>query len=230
MLDVGPPERAARRRQPQGRHRPAGVAALGLSPVDVNTTLSAAWGGRYVNDFVDRGRVKRVYVQGDAPYRAGPRTSTNGTCARPGGDGAVLVVRPDQLEHHADQLVALQRLSVVRDPGQAAPGVSSGEAMDDIERSADKMPGVTVAWSGLSYQERLSGGQAPMLYGVSLIVVFLCLAALYESWSVPFSVLLVIPLGLVGAVLRWRCAACRTTSISRSACSPPWACRPRTRS
>ena len=177
------------------------VAALGLSAADVNNTLSTAWGGRYVNDFIDRGRVKRVYVQGDAPYRAAP------------GDIDQWFVRNNQ--GSMVPFSSFAETSWITTPtsssrflgypsfelsGQGAPGVSSGDAMNIIEKLATEVPGISVAWAGQSYQERLSSGQAPILYGVALLVVFLCLAALYESWSIPVAVLLVIPLGLVGSI------------------------------
>jgi multidrug efflux pump len=177
------------------------LAALGLTSGDVNNTISAAWGGRYVNDFIDRGRVKRVYVQGDAPFRAKPE------------DMGQWFVRNNQGE--MVPFTSFAQTSWITTPtslsrflgypsyeisGQGAPGVSSGDAMNIMTELASQIPGVSVAWAGQSYQERLSSGQAPILYGVALIVVFLCLAALYESWSIPVAVLLVIPLGLVGAI------------------------------
>jgi len=178
------------------------LAALGLSSGDVNSTLSTAWGGRYVNDFIDRGRVKRVYVQGEAPYRSEP------------SDVGSWYVRNNQ-----SQMVPFSSFSTTgwtvapvtvdrfegypsyEFDGQPAPGKSSGQAMAEIEKLASQFPGVGVAWSGASYQERLATGQAPLLYTISLIVIFLCLDALYESWSIPLAVLLVVPLGLVGAIL-----------------------------
>ena len=177
------------------------LTALGLNQNDINNTLSTAWGGRYVNDFIDKGRVKRVYVQGDAPYRADPSSlgqwyvrSSNGEMAPFSSFAqAGWATAPSSLSR-------FQGVPAFEFQGQPAPGVSSGEAMDEMERLASEIPGTSVAWSGQSYQERLSSGQAPLLYAVSLLVVFLCLAALYESWSIPVAVLLVIPLGLVGAI------------------------------
>jgi multidrug efflux pump len=177
------------------------LTALGLNQSDVNSTLSTAWGGRYVNDFIDQGRVKRVYVQADAPYRADPASlgqwyvrSSNGEMA-PFSSFAQTswATAPSSLSR-------FQGVPAFEFQGQPAAGVSSGEAMDEMVRLASEVDGTSVAWSGQSYQERLSSGQAPLLYAVSLLVVFLCLAALYESWSIPVAVLLVIPLGLVGAV------------------------------
>ena len=177
------------------------LAAYGLTSNDVNNTLSTAWGGRYVNDFIDKGRVKRVYVQGDAPWRAKPEDlgqwyvrSSNGAMA-PFSAFATIGWSTTPSSTSRFQGVPAFEIS-----GQPAPGTSSGEAMDEMERMAAEIPGTSVAWSGASYQQRLSSGQAPLLYALSLLVVFLCLAALYESWSIPLAVLLVIPLGLVGAV------------------------------
>ena len=177
------------------------LTALGLNQGDINNTLSTAWGGRYVNDFVDQGRVKRVYVQGDAPYRSDPsslgqwyiRSQNGGMAPFSSFAQAGWATAPSSLSR-------FQGVPAFEFQGQPAPGVSSGEAMDEMERLANEVPGTSVAWSGQSYQERLSSGQAPLLYAISLLVVFLCLAALYESWSIPVAVLLVIPLGLVGAI------------------------------
>ena len=177
------------------------LTALGLNQNDINSTLSTAWGGRYVNDFIDKGRVKRVYVQGDAEYRSDPSSlgqwyvrSSNGEMAPFSSFAqAGWATAPSSLSR-------FQGVPAFEFQGQPAPGASSGEAMDEMERLVSQIPGTSVAWSGQSYQERLSSGQAPLLYAVSLLVVFLCLAALYESWSIPIAVLLVIPLGLVGAI------------------------------
>ncbi|GAA0762367.1 multidrug efflux pump [Erythromicrobium ramosum] len=177
------------------------LAAIGLNQADVNTTLSAAWGGQYVNDFIDRGRVKRVFVQADAPYRATPENI--GQWFVRGGDGQMAPFSAFAASRWSTTPTTLSRFQgypSFQFDGQAAPGQSSGEAMDRIEALAKDIPGVSVAWAGLSFQERLSSGQAPLLYGLSLLVVFLCLAALYESWTIPVAVMLVIPLGLVGAV------------------------------
>ncbi len=178
------------------------LAALGLTQKDVNATLATAWGATYVNDFIDRGRVKRVFVQGDAPYRARPEDLASWYVRSANGEMA-----PFSAFSHVEwglaptALFRFNGISNYEISGQAAPGSSSGDAMNVIAAIVAKYPAVTLAWSGASYQERLSTGQAPLLYGVSLVVVFLCLAALYESWSVPVAVLLVIPLGLIGAVL-----------------------------
>lgn len=177
------------------------LAALGLSQGDVNSTLSTAWGGRYVNDFIDRGRVKRVYVQGDAQYRANPDNISEWFVRTNNGQMAPFSSFAQTSWATAPTTMSrFQGIPAFEIQGQAAPGQSSGEAMRRMEELAAQVPGTSVAWSGLSFQERLSSGQAPYLYAVSLLVVFLCLAALYESWSIPVAVLLVIPLGLVGAV------------------------------
>jgi multidrug efflux pump len=180
----------------------AKIGALGVSQADVDSTLSAAWGGNYVNDFIDRGRVKRVYVQGDAQYRSRPEDLGDWFVRSASGGMAPFSAFASTTWGQAPS--TLSRFSGVpayEFQGQAAEGRSSGEAMDRIAALAAKEPGVGVDWSGLSYQERLSGGQAPYLYAISLLVVFLCLAALYESWSIPISVLMVIPLGLLGAAI-----------------------------
>jgi multidrug efflux pump len=178
------------------------LSAYGLAINDVNQTLSAAWGGRYVNDFIDRGRVKRVYVQGDAQYRARPEDLSQWYVRT--RDGEMSPFSAFAQVGWATTPATTSRFNGVPSyglSGQAAPGVSSGEAMAEMEQLASEIPGTSVAWSGSSYEERQSSGQAPLLYALSVLVVFLCLAALYESWSIPLAVLLVIPLGLVGAVL-----------------------------
>jgi multidrug efflux pump len=181
----------------------ARAGALGLSQADINDTLSTAWGSSYINQFVDRGRVKRVFMQGDAPFRMTPqdldrwyvRTSSGSMAPFSSFSKTEWTYGPARLEHYNGQ-------SSMEIQGQSAPGFSSGAAMDEMETLAKKLPaGIGYEWTGLSYQERLSGAQAPALYGISLVVVFLCLAALYESWTIPVAVMLVIPLGVIGAVL-----------------------------
>ncbi|MGC6328041.1 efflux RND transporter permease subunit [Rhizorhabdus sp. FW153] len=178
------------------------VGALGITQASVNQTLSAAWGGQYVNDFVDRGRVKRVFIQGDAQYRSKPEDLAAWHVRSVTGQmvpfSAFATVRWAQTPNVLTRFNGISNFTL---QGQGAPGKSSGDAMKRIEELAAKVPGVSVDWSGLSYQERISGGQAPLLYALSVLVVFLCLAALYESWSVPTAVILVIPLGLIGATL-----------------------------
>jgi multidrug efflux pump len=178
------------------------LAALGLTQADVNTTLSAAWGGRYINDFVDNGRVKRVYVQGDMQYRAQPENLSAWQVRGNGGQmapfSAFSSISWSMAPPSLSRFNGVPSFQIL---GQAAPGYSSGEAMRRIEQHVDAVPGLGLAFSGLSFQERLSQGQGPMLYALSLLVVFLFLAALYESWTIPIAVLLIVPLGLVGAVL-----------------------------
>jgi len=177
--------------------------ALGVSISDINTTLGAAWGGSYVNDFIDRGRVKKVYVMSIAQYRMLP--SDLGDWYVRASDGKMVPFSAFTTTHWIYGSPRLERyngLPSMEILGQAAPGKSTGEAMEMMEQLASKLPtGIGYDWTGMSYQERLSGNQAPALYAISLIVVFLCLAALYESWSIPFSVMLVVPLGVVGALL-----------------------------
>ncbi|EHW2068035.1 efflux RND transporter permease AcrB [Salmonella enterica subsp. enterica serovar Havana] len=177
--------------------------ALGVSISDINTTLGAAWGGSYVNDFIDRGRVKKVYVMSEAKYRMLPEDIGNWYVR--GSDGQMVpfsAFSSSRWEYGSPRLERYNGLPSMEILGQAAPGKSTGEAMAMMEQLASKLPsGVGYDWTGMSYQERLSGNQAPALYAITLIVVFLCLAALYESWSIPFSVMLVVPLGVIGALL-----------------------------
>ncbi len=178
------------------------AGAFGLTQSDVDQTLAAAWGGLYVNDFIDRGRVKRVYIQGDAPFRSKPEDLSNWYVRN--ASGTMTPFSAFATTHWTRTPTTLQRYNAKPSfeiAGESAPGSSSGAAMQKMMDLAAKQPGTAVEWSALSYQERLSGGQTPLLYSLSLLVIFLCLAALYESWSIPFSVLLVIPLGLVGATL-----------------------------
>jgi multidrug efflux pump len=177
--------------------------ALGVSLSDINTTLGAAWGGSYVNDFIDRGRVKKVYLMSEAKYRMLP--DDIGQWFVRGSNGQMVpfsAFATSHWEYGSPRLERYNGLPSMEILGQAAPGKSTGEAMTMMEELAGKLPtGIGYDWTGMSYQERLSGNQAPALYAISLIVVFLCLAALYESWSIPFSVMLVVPLGVIGALL-----------------------------
>jgi multidrug efflux pump len=179
------------------------ASALGLSIADINQTLQTAWGSAYVNDFLDKGRIKKVYMQADTPYRMMP------------DDVDLWYVRNDKGEmvpfdsfatakwtYGSPKLERFSGISSVNIQGGAAPGVSTGEAMAEMEAMVQKLPeGFGIEWIGLSYEERLTGAQAPALYALSVLVIFLCLAALYESWSVPFSVILSVPLGVIGAVV-----------------------------
>lgn len=177
--------------------------ALGVSIDDINDTLQTAWGSSYVNDFMDRGRVKKVYVQAAAKYRMLP-DDINLWYVRNNSGGMVpfSAFATSRWETGSPRLERYNGYSAVEIVGEAAPGVSTGTAMDIMESLVHQLPtGFGLEWTAMSYQERLSGSQAPALYAISLLVVFLCLAALYESWSVPFSVMLVVPLGVIGALL-----------------------------
>jgi hydrophobe/amphiphile efflux-1 (HAE1) family protein len=181
---------------------------LGLSTADITNTLTAAWGSTYVNDFMDKGRVKKVYMQGEAPFRMHPedidkwyvRNKTN-----------EMVPFSSFAKGHwtygAPKLERYNGVSSMEILGAPAPGVSSGDAMNLIQALAAKLPkGIGLEWTGISYEERMAGSQTSLLYSVSLLFVFLCLAALYESWSIPFSVMLIVPLGIVGSVVATRMA------------------------
>jgi multidrug efflux pump len=176
--------------------------ALGVSVSDINDTLSAAWGSSYINDFIDRGRVKHVYMQGDAPFRMTPDDLNHWYVRSASGQMAPFssfatvnwTVGPATLTRY-NGLPAVELL------GQGAPGISSGTALEHVTSIINKLPdGVGYELTGLSYQEQAGGAQAPMLYALSILVIYLCLAALYESWAIPLSVILVIPLGVVGAL------------------------------
>ncbi|MDJ0278395.1 efflux RND transporter permease subunit [Sphingomonas sp. 2R-10] len=177
--------------------------ALGLDLADVNSTIATAWGGGYINDFIDRGRVKRVYVQADAPYRLSPEDV--GKLFVRNATGQMVPFTAFSTLQWANAPVQLTRYngqSAMQLQGSPGPGLSTGAAMEALEEIHAKLPpGTALEWTGLSFEERLSGGQAPALYALSLLIVFLCLAALYESWSVPISVMLVVPLGILGALL-----------------------------
>ncbi len=181
----------------------AKAGALGLATADINSTLSSAIGGTYVNDFLNKGRVKRVYMQGDAPFRMLPQDIGPWTVRNNQGQMVPFsAFSSTYWTYGSPQLQRYNGSSSYEFVGDAAPGVSSGAAMAAVEDIMKQMPpGIGYEWTGASFQERLSGSQAPALYAVSILFVFLCLAALYESWSVPFSVILVVPLGIVGALL-----------------------------
>ena len=181
----------------------AKAGAMGLSTADINSVLSTAWGGLYVNDFIDRGRVKKVFVQGDAPYRMKPedldrwyiRSNTNQMVPLSSVATSSWTFGPPQLQrYNGDASFEIN--------GMAAPGKSSGTAMAEMEKLVKQLPpGIGYEWTGLSLQEEQSGAQAPALYALSIFVVFLLLAALYESWSIPVAIIMVIPLGVLGALL-----------------------------
>ncbi|MNF48573.1 Multidrug resistance protein MexB [compost metagenome] len=177
--------------------------AQGVALSEIDQTLSIAWGGSYVNDFIDRGRVKKVYLQGDADARMDPEDLDKWFVRNAEGQMVPFsAFASGQWIYGPPKLSRYNGVPAMEVLGAAAPGYSSGEAMIEVEKLAAELPpGVGIAWTGLSYEERLAGGQAPALYALSLLVVFLCLAALYESWSIPFSVMLVVPLGIIGALL-----------------------------
>ena len=179
------------------------AVSLGLSLSDVTSTLSSAWGGTYVNDFIDRGRVKKVYIQGDSDSRSAPSDLSKWFVR--GSDDSMTpfsAFATTRWEYGPESLVRYNGAAAYEIQGENATGSSSGTAMTTMETLANNLPaGSTWAWSGLSLQEKLASGQALSLYAISILVVFLCLAALYESWSVPISVIMVIPLGLLGAAL-----------------------------
>lgn len=179
------------------------ASALGIALSEVNQTISVAWGSGYVNDFIDRGRTKRVFLQGDAPYRMMPEDLNKWYVRNNRGEmvpfssfaSARWVYGSPRLERY-NGLPSFEIL------GEPAPGKSTGEAMKAVESIIKTLPpGIGYEWTGLSYEERQSGSQAPALYAISLLIVFLCLAALYESWSIPFSVMMVVPLGVIGALV-----------------------------
>jgi hydrophobe/amphiphile efflux-1 (HAE1) family protein len=178
------------------------ASALGLSVSDVNTTLSSAWGAAYVNDFMDRGRIKRVYMQGQAEARMLPG-DLDRWFVRNATDQMVPFSAFARTEwaYGSPRLERFNGIASREIQGAPAPGHTTGEAMAEMTRLAAQLPpGIGFDWSGISYEERQSSGQAPTLYAISLLVVFLCLAALYESWSIPTAVMLVVPLGVLGAV------------------------------
>ncbi|WP_318556529.1 efflux RND transporter permease subunit [Geobacter anodireducens] len=178
------------------------AGALGVSQTSINEVLSTAWGSSYVNDFIENGRVKKVYLQADARYRMLPEDI--GTWYVRNNNGEMVPFSAFATAHWQYGSPRLERyngISSVEIMGQAAPGVSTGEAMAEMEKMAAQLPaGIGYEWTGLSYEEKHAGAQAPALYAISLLVVFLAVAALYESWTIPFVNLLMLPLGLVGAV------------------------------
>src|SRR5690606_36307887 len=176
---------------------------LGVSLSEINQTLSIGWGSSYVNDFIDRGRVKRVYLQGEAHSRMNPEDLNKWFVRNNQGDMVPFsAFASGEWIYGPPKLSRYNGVSAMEILGQAAPGYSSGDAMAVVEELAQQLPeGVGISWTGLSFEERLSGDQAPALYALSLLVVFLCLAALYESWSITFAVMLVVPLGVIGALL-----------------------------
>ncbi|MBV1882816.1 MAG: efflux RND transporter permease subunit [Pseudomonadales bacterium] len=179
------------------------ASALGVSIADINQTLQTAWGATYVNDFLDKGRIKKVFLQADAPYRMMPDDISDWTVRNDNGDMVSFEsFSSTSWVSGSPKLERFNGNSSVNLQGSTAPGISTGEAMEEVEKIVGLLPGgFTVEWVGLSYEERQSGAQTPLLYTLSALMVFLCLAALYESWSVPFSVMLVVPIGLLGSAL-----------------------------
>ncbi len=177
--------------------------AFGVSVGDINRTLSTAWGSNYVNDFVHNGRIKKVYLQAEAPFRMQPEDIRQWYVRNNKGD--MVPFSTFTSGHWSFGSPRLERFNgnpAVQIMGEAAPGKSSGDAMATIDQLVSQLPsGIGYEWTGASFQEKQSGSQAPALYAISILVVFLCLAALYESWSVPFSVILAVPLGVLGALL-----------------------------
>jgi hydrophobe/amphiphile efflux-1 (HAE1) family protein len=176
--------------------------ALGVSIADVNQTLASTWGVAYVNDFLDKGRTKRVYLQADAPFRMNPEDLDRWYVRNRAGEMVpISAIATTRWTYGSPKLERFNGIPAMAVQGEPAPGRSSGEAMAALERIVAQLPpGIGFEWSGLSYEEKVSGANAPLLYAISLLVVFLCLAALYESWSIPISVMLVVPLGVLGAV------------------------------
>jgi multidrug efflux pump len=177
--------------------------ALGVSIADINSTLSISFGSSYVNDFIDRGRVKKVYVQGQAGARMSPEDLKKWYVRNSAGTMVPFsAFAKGEWIYGSPKLARYNGVEAMEILGSPAPGYSTGDAMAEVEAIAKKLPaGVGISWTGLSYEERLSGSQAPALYALSLLMVFLCLAALYESWSIPIAVMLVVPLGIIGALL-----------------------------
>ncbi|MET4636351.1 efflux RND transporter permease subunit [Kaistia defluvii] len=181
----------------------AKARALGIDLGDINDTISVGFAGSYVNDFIDRGKVKPVYLQADAPFRMQPDNLDDWFVRNASGEMVPFssFVSTDWT-YGSPKLDRYNGISAVSIQGSAGAGVSSGTAMDEMLAMVAKLPdGFTASWTGLSYQEQLSGNQAPALYAISILVVFLCLAALYESWSIPFSVMLSVPIGVLGALI-----------------------------
>ncbi|MFY0522907.1 efflux RND transporter permease subunit [Archangium gephyra] len=181
----------------------AKAGALGLSMADINATLATAWGGQYIDDFIDRGRVKRVFLQADAPFRMVPEDFQRWSVRNQQGEMVPFSsFASTRWGFGSPRLERYNGASAMEIMGEAAPGVSSGDAMAEVERLVAQLPrGVGLEWTGQSYQERAAGAQTPLLYTLSLLIVFLCLAAMYESWTIPTAVLMVAPLGILGTVL-----------------------------
>ena len=178
------------------------AGSLGVSIADVNSVLATAWGSSYVNDFIENGRVKKVFLQSAAPFRMVPEDIGRWYVKNNVGEMVPFsAFSTAHWNYGSPRLERYNGIPSIQINGQAAPGVSTGEAMAEMESMIAKLPeGIGYEWTGLSYEERNAGAQAPALYALSLLVVFLSVAALYESWTIPFVNLLMIPLGLVGAI------------------------------
>ena len=178
------------------------AGAVGVSPTDVGNLLSVAWAGQYVNDFNDNGRIKRVYVQGEADSRATPSDLQKWRVRNANGELVPFAnFTSEDWAYGPQGLSRYNGIPSMQIQGEPAAGVTSGEAMAEMERLVSELPpGYALAWTGLSLEERDSGGQAPLLYALSLAAIFLCLAALYESWTIPFSVMLAMPIGVLGTM------------------------------
>jgi multidrug efflux pump len=178
------------------------AGAQGVSLADINNVLSTAWGSSYVNDFIQNGRVKKVYLQSEAKYRMVPEDINSWYVSNKDGQMVPFsAFATARWQYGSPRLERYNGIPSVEILGQAAPGLSTGEAMAEMAKMAAKLPtGIGYEWTGLSYEEQHAGAQAPALYAISLLVVFLSVAALYESWTIPFVNLLMLPLGLVGAV------------------------------
>lgn len=178
------------------------MGAMGVDLASVNLMLSTIFAGRDVNDFTLNGELRPVYVQGDAPYRMQPEDLKYWYARNTSGEMVPFSSFSEvSWINGPPTLARFNGTSAISMDGAAGPDVASGDAMNEMERLTAALPGgYTVAWQGISYQERLSGSQAPMLYALSVLIVFLCLAALYESWSIPFSVIMAVPVGVLGAL------------------------------
>ena len=178
------------------------ASTLGLSIADISATLGAGWGSAYVNQFIDRGRVKKVFIQGDAEARMLPQDLDRWHVRNAAGQMVPFsAFSSASWGQGSPKLERYNGMSALQFLGEPAEGYSTGDAMRAMETAVAKLPqGFGHEWTGLSYEERRSGAQAPLLYAISLLIVFLCLAALYESWSIPFAVMLVVPLGIIGTV------------------------------
>ncbi|MBU2431075.1 MAG: efflux RND transporter permease subunit, partial [Proteobacteria bacterium] len=176
--------------------------ALGIATADITSTLATAWGSTYVNDFIENGRIKKVYMQGEARYRMLPEDISNWYVRNNTGKMVPFSSFTSGLwTYGSPKLERYNGKASMEILGAPAPGASSGVAMEKIEQLARKLPrGIGLDWTGISYEEKMAGSQTYLLYAISLVFVFLCLAALYESWSIPFSIMLIVPLGILGSV------------------------------